>query len=268
MEYRWGSTRTRIWLERVHKVRVNAKTIQRIFRDIGDPVLAKTPKRKPKQLKLFEKEAPGDSIQVDVKVIKLKREKVFQYTALDDCTRFRVLRLYKRLKQHSSLRFLTELRCALPFPMKKLQCDNGSEFPLAFKLAVEAAGIKHRYIKPRRPQQNGKVERSHRIDEEEFWSRHEFDACDDAEVPLAAWEHRYNHDRFSVALGGRTPVEEAPGRTCRTGDPGDCPMSEHAPFTSRRERAQRMAKAARINGSDLDYPVHSLPKSHRKRRYW
>jgi transposase InsO family protein len=208
LEYRWGSTRTRIWLERVHKIHVNAKTIQRIFRDIGVPVLAKTPKRKPKQLKLFEKDAPGDSIQVDVKVVKLKREKVFQYTALDDCTRYRVLRLYRRLNQYSSLQFLTELRGALPFPMKKLQCDNGSEFPLAFKLAVEAAGIKHRYIKPRRPQQNGKVERSHRIDDEEFWSRNEFDACADAEGPLAAWERRYNHDRFSVPLGGRTPAEK------------------------------------------------------------
>lgn len=92
--------------------------------------------------------------------------------------------------------------------MKKLQCDNGSEFPLALKLAVEAAGVKHRYIKPRRPQQNGKVERSHRIDDEEFWSRHDFDACDDAEGPLASWERSYNHDRFSVALGGRTPVEK------------------------------------------------------------
>lgn len=208
LEHRWGSTRTRIWLERVHKIRVNAKTIQRIFRDIGVPVLAKTPKRKPKQLKLFEKDAPGDSIQVDVKVIKLQREKVFQYTALDDCTRYRVLRLYKRLNHYSSLQFLNELHRALPFPIKKLQCDNGSEFSLAFKLAVEAAGIKHRYIKPRRPQQNGKVERSHRIDDEEFWSRHNFDTGDDAEGPLAAWERHYNHDRFSVALGGRTPVEK------------------------------------------------------------
>ena len=75
-------------------------------------------------------------------------------------------RLYKRLNQHPSPQFLTELRRAPPFPMKKLQCDNGSEFPLAFKLGVEAAGTKHRYITPRRPQQNGKVERGHRIDED------------------------------------------------------------------------------------------------------
>lgn len=208
VEHRWGSTRTRVWLERVHKIRVNAKTIQRLFREIGVPLLTKTPKRRPKQLMLFQKEAPGDSIQVDVKVIKLTREKVFQYTALDDCTRYRVLRLYPRQNQHSSLQFLREVRDALPFPIKKLQCDNGSEFPLAFKLAVEAAGITHRYIKPRRPQQNGKVERSHRIDDEEFWSRHTFDRCADAEVPLAAWERTYNHERFSVAINGRTPVEK------------------------------------------------------------
>lgn len=78
---------------------------------------------------------------------------------------------------------------------------------MAFKLAVEAAGIRHRYIKPRRPQQNGKVERSHRVDQEEFWSHHEFATQADAEAPLADWERRYNHERFSLALQGDTPVE-------------------------------------------------------------
>jgi transposase InsO family protein len=208
VEHRWGASRTQIWLQRVHQKRVNTRTIQRVFHEIGVPVLTKTRPRKPRQMKLFEKDAPGDSVQVDVKVIKLKREKVFQYTALDDCTRFRVLRLYSRLNQHSSLDFLGELRRALPFAVKKLQCDNGTEFPLAFKLAVEAAGIKHRYIKPRRPQQNGKVERSHRIDDEEFWSRQDFEARGNAERPLADWEQRYNHDRFSMALQGRTPAEK------------------------------------------------------------
>jgi transposase InsO family protein len=145
---------------------------------------------------------------VDVKVIKLKRERIFQYTALDDCTRYRVLRLYRRQNQHTSLHFLREVRLTLPFAIKKLQCDNGSEFPLAFKLAVEAAGIRHRYIKPRCPQQNDKVERSHRIDDEEFWSRHDFTAQADAEGPFADWERRYNHERFSLALQGRTPGEK------------------------------------------------------------
>ena len=132
----------------------------------------------------------------------------FQYTALDDCTRFRVLRLYRRHHQSSSLSFLAELCRALPFRIRKLQCDNGHEFPFAFALAVQALGIRHRYIKPRCPQQNGKVERSHRIDQEEFWGRHRFADFDSAVVGLRAWETRYNHERFSLALQGRTPAEK------------------------------------------------------------
>jgi transposase InsO family protein len=212
VEHGWGAPRTRVWLERVHQLHVNARTIQRVFRDIGVPVLVKTPRRRPRQMKLFEKDNPGDSIQVDVKVVKLAKEKVFQYTALDDCTRMRVLRLYPRQNQHASLHFLRELTAAFPFPIRKIQSDNGTEFPLAFQLAVEAAGMRHRYIKPRRPQQNGKVERSHRIDSEEFWGRHAFSDRRDAEPKLRDWERRYNYERFSLALAGRTPAEKLAAR--------------------------------------------------------
>lgn len=55
-----------------------------------------------------------------------------------------------------------------PFPIRKLQPDRGTEFSFTFLLAVERRGIRHRYIQPRRPDQNGKVELSHRIDAEEF----------------------------------------------------------------------------------------------------
>jgi hypothetical protein len=75
------------------------------------------------------------------------------------------------------------------------------------KLAVEAAGIRHRYIKPRRPQQNGKVERSHRVDQEEFWSQHDFATRAEADGPLTGWAHRSNHERFSLALLVCTPAE-------------------------------------------------------------
>ncbi len=159
-------------------------------------------------MKLFEKAEPGESVQVDVKFVKIAGRWAFQYTALDDCTRFRVLRLYRRLHQSSSLAFLGELYRAFPFRIRKLQCDNGHEFPFAFALAVQALGIGHRYIKPRRPQQNGKVERSHRIDQEEFWGRERFADFDAAAVGLRAWETRYNHERLSLALQGRTPAEK------------------------------------------------------------
>jgi len=100
------------------------------------------------------------------------------------------------------------LRHALPFPIRQLQSDNGSEFALEFSLAVQDAGIHHRYIKPRRPDQNGKVERSHRIDNEEFWGRQKFETFAAATTALQAWERTYKIERFSKAIQGRTPAEK------------------------------------------------------------
>ena len=93
----YGAPRTRIWLRRVHRGTVSLAIIQRSFRRLGPGRLPRGPKRprKPRQLKLFEKAEPGESVQVDVKVVKIEGRKAFQYTALDDCsTRDRVLRLY------------------------------------------------------------------------------------------------------------------------------------------------------------------------------
>jgi len=56
--------------------------------------------------------------------------------------------------------------------------------------------------------ENGKVERSHRIDNEEFWGRHRFQDSEVAAVALRDWETRYNYERFSLALQGRTPAEK------------------------------------------------------------
>ena len=66
--------------------------------------------------------------------------------------------------------------------------------------------MKHRYIRPRRPQQNGKLERSHRIDHEELWSRQHFADFDAAASVLHAWEATYDYDRFSLVLQGQTPA--------------------------------------------------------------
>src|SRR5215475_2825106 len=207
-EFEYGAQRTQLWLRRVHSVRIAMGTIQRVFRDMGCPRLRRTRKRAPRQMKLFEKAEPGESIQVDVKYVQIAGRWAFQYTALDDCTRFRILRLYGRLHHRSSLAFLAELQRAFPFPIKRLQCDHGQEFSFAFVLGVEAAGIRHRYIRPRRPQQNGKVERSHRIDQEEFWGRHRFPDFEAAAGALRIWETTYNYQRFSLALQGRTPAEK------------------------------------------------------------
>ena len=118
-ELAYGAARTQLWLRRRHDVRIAMETIQRIFRDLGVPRLRKTRKRKPRQMTLFEKAEPGESVQVDVKFVKIGGRWVYQYTAIDDCTRFRVLRLYRHLHQSVSLAFLAEIRRAMPFPIRK-----------------------------------------------------------------------------------------------------------------------------------------------------
>jgi transposase InsO family protein len=209
-ELEYGAARTQVWLLRVHQIRLPRATISLAFRRLGLPRLPRRRKRagRPRQLRLFEKPNPGDCVQVDVKYVKVHGRRAYQYTALDDCTRLRILRLHRHLGLRSSLEFLAELRGRLPFPIRQIQTDHGAEFSLDFVLAVEQAGIRHRYIRPRRPQQNGKVERSHRIDHEEFWSRHQFETVDDAAQALQRWERTYNLERFSLALAGETPAEK------------------------------------------------------------
>jgi transposase InsO family protein len=204
----YGAVRTRIWLERVHRIRVAAATIRRICHRLGYLSLRRKPSRRSRQLTLFSRERPGDCVQVDVKEVKVAGTKYFQYTAIDDCTRYRILRLYPRKNQQTSHTFFTTLQTALPFPIRKLQVDNGTEFPLAFALTVQQAGMRLRYITPRCPKQNGKVERSHRVDDEEFWSRSTFTGFAPAADALLTWERRYNHERFSMALNGLTPSEK------------------------------------------------------------
>lgn len=129
-EFGWGACRTRLWLLRVHQIKVAAKTIARICADLGLPRAqgAEAPRRAPRQLKLFEKATPGESVQVDVKVVTVNGTKAYQYTACDDCTRYRVLRLFPRLNTRTSVDFLAELRRVLPFSSQRVQTDHGTEF--------------------------------------------------------------------------------------------------------------------------------------------
>ncbi len=207
-DLKYGAVRTRMWLERVHRLRVAAATIRRICHRLGYPPLRRKPQRRPRQLPRFSRERPGHCGQVDVKEVRVAGTKDFQYTAIDDGTRYRILRLYPQNHQHTSHTFFTTLRTTLPFPIRKLQVDNGPEFSLAFALTVQQAGMRLRDITPRCPEQNGNVERSHQVDDEACWSRSPFAGFTPAAEAWLAWEHRSNHERFSLALNGLTPTEK------------------------------------------------------------
>ena len=137
------------------------------------------------------------------------RRRLYQFTAIDDCTRIRVLKIYDACNQLTAMRFIDEVLRRLPFRVLVVQTDNGAEFQSEFHWHLERLDIRHVYIRPRTPRLNGKVERSHRVDDQEFYQRLDQDGIrDDIHLfneKLREWEDYYNYHRPHGALDGQTP---------------------------------------------------------------
>ena len=84
-----------------------------------------------------------------------------QFTAIDDATRIRALRIYERHNQASAVGFLDYVVERFPFRIHTVRTDNGHEWQAQFHWHVEDLGMRHVYIKPGKPNLNGKIERSH-----------------------------------------------------------------------------------------------------------
>ena len=152
-------------------------------------------------------------MQIDAKFLASipgKRGSYWQYTAIDDCTRLRVLKIYERNNQKNACDFVDYVLSRLPFRVQAIQTDNGPEFSAQFHWYVQDLNIAHIYVKKRTPRLNGKVEWSHRIDEEEFYCLLEGVVIEDVggfHSKLQEWENFYNYHRPHGALGGDSPYE-------------------------------------------------------------
>lgn len=148
----------------------------------------------------YNKQVPGHQIQVDVKFLTFigrKGENIrrYQYTAIDDATRIRALKVYTRHTQANAIDFVDYVIEKFPFRIREIRTDNGHEFQAKFHWHVEDKGIRHAYIKPASPQLNGKVERSHRSDQEDFYQLLTYKDDVDLEAKLGEWERFYNLSR-------------------------------------------------------------------------
>ncbi len=132
-----------------------------------------------KRWQRHEKPQPGHRLQVDVKFLERipgTRRRFYQFTAIDDCTRMRVLKVFDVCSQRTAIQFMDDVLRRLPFRVHVVQTDNGAEFQSPFHWHLEQRNIRHVYIRPRTPHLNGKVERSHRIDDQEFYQLLDTDA--------------------------------------------------------------------------------------------
>jgi transposase InsO family protein len=224
-----------MYLKRYHDVTISKSGVWRILHrlDMGRLPASQRYKRHDRRWKRYEKQRPGHQVQIDVKFVEPlpragakgvkpeikpvgRRGKFYQFTAIDDCTRLRVLKIYPKNNQKTAIQFLDYVLSQLPFQVDAVQTDNGAEFQSSFHWHVLDKGIRHVYIKPRTPRLNGKVERSHRIDAEEFYRLLDGAVIDDVNIfnaRLKEWQDYYNYDRPHGGLDGQTPYERLRQKT-------------------------------------------------------
>ena len=202
-------------------------SLYRVMQRIG--IYKKAPSKKKKyEPKPYQKMShPGERIQIDVKYVPQKcmsnelkelEEKYYQYTAIDEYTRQRVLWASKEHSTYASTQFLEIIIKKFKYKIECIQTDNGFEFTnrlnsrkakekTMFEKRMEEMGIEHKLIKPRTPRHNGKVERSHRKDQERFYYKRIFVSFEDFKEKLRHWSREYNNFPMKP-LGWKSPNEK------------------------------------------------------------
>lgn len=205
----WGRAKLALLLAR-EGITVSARTCGRILARHGRSVRYRTRKRKaPKpRVNLAEVRLPGDLLQVDTKYVSLGGRRMFQYTAVDAVSRWRHAEIHAAQDGDTTVAFLTSLKAAAPFALKVIQTDNGHEFQRKMDAWCKRYGVRHVFTHKARPTENGRVERSHRTDEQEFWSAggHGTTVLE-LRTNFARYMTMYNNERPHWALGGRTPMQ-------------------------------------------------------------
>ena len=169
--------------------------------------------------------AKGDLVEIDIKYVPdlIEKKRYYQFTAIDCASRWRLLGVYDNSSNGSAIVFLKLLNEVTPFRIRAIKTDNGPCFtnrytgyqksadPLnprlhPFDLECQRLNILHYLIDPGKPAQNGKVERSHRTDQEMFYDRQRFRTLDELKRAIQKWNIDYNNLEH-CALGGKTPNE-------------------------------------------------------------
>ena len=187
--------------------------LYKALRRLGDKRVKLPNPKKKETSKPYEKmQYPGQRVQIDVKFVPsacLTDEAkidggLYQYTFIDEYSRFRILEAFPEHSTYSSAQFILNCVKKFPYVIECVQTDNGFEFTnrlnsngsdreTLFEATLKKLCIRHKLIKPMTPRHNGKVERSHRKDNEYFYAKHSFYSLTDLQQQLKLWERQYNN---------------------------------------------------------------------------
>jgi transposase InsO family protein len=220
----WGKAKLVVKL-REQGFKVSEATIGRILahlvkRGVVEPVptirkAAKTKKwsakrrfavRLPKHLKPQE---PGQIVQLDTVYVTLAPGKnVKHFTTYDPVAKWTAAGGYERATATSAARFLDKLLTDMPFPVKGIQVDGGSELRPKFEDACQSRGITLYVLPPKSPEINGAVERCNSSWRYAFYAVYDLPTrLEDLNPLIDAFQHRTNTWRPHAALGGMTPAQ-------------------------------------------------------------
>jgi putative transposase len=220
---RWGKDKLVVLLRREGRV-VSTSMVGRILRRLKQRGVLVEPRpnrdrtararswsrpyavRKPRD---WPVERPGHLVEVDtLEVRPVPGVVVKHFTARDVISRWDVLEAHGRATSLVAAQFLETLLSRMPFPVRALQVDGGSEFAAAFEDACQQRGLKLFVLPPRSPKLNGAVERAQRSHTEEFYevTPSSFQIAQ-LNQELLHWERTYNTVRPHQALGYRTPQQ-------------------------------------------------------------
>ena len=206
LEDRHGYTRSVSSLDRVMKKLGIGRKKQRKKRHVPQPY--ETPK------------IAGVRVQIDVKYVPRDclvkgLPQLYQYTAVDECTRLRCRMIFDEHSNWNAVRFLHYVRKKLPFKIQCVQTDNGTEFTNAllhpgklseFEQYLKKEKIAHKRIRVATPRHNGKVERVHRMDSERFYANRKFYSLEDANKQLQRYQ-RWDNNFPLLVLGRKSPLQ-------------------------------------------------------------
>ena len=197
-------------------------SLYRVFVRLGYRSKALSTKKLSKHLGHYETpDKPGEKWQLDVKFVPkvcysgMDDQAFFQYTIIDEASRMRFIWPYKEQSGYSTNDFVRRAISYFGYIPKVIQTDNGGEFTNfsrterihTFDLLCQGFGIIHKLIRPRTPWHNGKVERSHRNDQERFYNHLRFYSYDDLLIQMKRYLYRSNRIPSAV-LGWLSPVEK------------------------------------------------------------
>lgn len=196
-------------------------TINHVLNNRKPPVHVRRVKLK-KHRKRYELPTPGQRLQMDVKYVPkfVDDKRIFNYVIVDECTRMRFARAYPEINSVLTVDFIERAKAFFPFPINCIQTDNGQEFTwhlcrenLNAKTHLldnwcEEQNIKHKLIPVGVKEHNGKVERSHRIDEQYFYWKAPTSTLEEFNAALDKWIFVYNNKRPHGGINYQTPLEK------------------------------------------------------------